>query len=357
MHGPPCPGLNPGSFVWITPDSTPYYGKSQTIKADASHTGEWRLLILTPKGCYEEHRFNITVGSCCISNPNFTTIGGSCNPISFKNLSTGITNHVSTIWNFGDGTISNELNPTHSYNVSTPTPFNVCLTMLFEDGQGESCCEQVCQVVQVCPSDCEAHAVFDYTHTGSPNVILFSGLSTGNGTICKYEWNFGDGVIHTIKGPGPWNVWHSFIGPGPWWVCLTVTNCTTNAAGQAIECTDTKCMWVYPPMFKDDGQAKASDEQPGLTVVAAQNTQLGDSKGFSVYPNPSNGSFSVSLDKRSGPYQVVVRDAQAREVYRKEHLFGNDAVKITLSDAAVGVYSVEIGNDTEKLIRQVTITK
>jgi PKD repeat protein len=53
-------------------------------------------------------------------------------------------NNLSYSWNFGDGTVSNQQYPTHTYN--SPGIYNICLTIT--DGNG-NCTDQYCQSIQV----------------------------------------------------------------------------------------------------------------------------------------------------------------------------------------------------------------
>lgn len=369
------PGTCPGAvYTWVSPDNISYPGKEHSITngnpitATALHTGEWTLQIQLPnKNCPEEHKFFIKVGSCCWSNPSFTWSG--CNPVTFNNTSTGNANLVGVLWNFGDGTTSDQMNPTHTYNNVVVTPpqttatKTVCLTMIYEDDQGETCCERECLAVEVCPDECAMEADFDVSYIGGPNhTFYFHDLSSGSGgttsyNFCEYTWNFGDGT--PIYKHGPYSTMqHSFVGPGPWFVCVTVKNCTINANGVPIECEDTKCMWVYPPSTLPAPDASTSTQEktpnPGETLV---NMSI-DPKTFIVYPNPNQGSFSIDLRDKKGDYNVIVRDIQGREVYNHKHTFkSNSAIKIYLENVTNGIYSVEVINEHEKLIKQIIITR
>ncbi len=353
------PGTCPGTtFNWIEPNGvTSHGGQSPTtiLPAHALHTGEWTLQVFVPgKNCPEEHKFFITVGSCCISNPSFYFSG--CNPVTFTNTSTGFSSHVGTLWSFGDGSTSGQLNPIHTYNVINNQGFEVCLTMLYEDDQGETCCERFCQDVEVCPKSCAVIADFTTSPVaGSIGEFDFTDASSFNGTVCDYLWEFGDGtLIHTTLP----TIRHTYSAatPGPWWVCLTVTNCIYNAAGVEIErCSSKKCMWLYPVEGKRSAGDISEGDQPEPDMPGNGNSI--NEKGLTVYPNPNYGNFALSLDQQTGTYQVVVRDKLGREVYNREHVFTDAPVKIILKDVSDGIYSVEVVNENEKFVQQITITR
>jgi len=341
-----CPQIGFNDYVWIDPLNRTYTGRIQNLVATSTHTGIWTLAIYnSKKGCSEELEFLISVGSCCISNPGFTFTG--CNPVTFTNNSTGITLHTATLWNFGDGTSSNQFSPTHSYNVTSATVKNVCLTMMYQDSQSHSCCKRICQPVPVCPNPCAVVADFNFSQLpGAVNTFDFTDASTGTGTLCEYEWEFGDGSTTIVYSP---NISHFYSTPGPWWVCLTTTNCIYDAAGKEIgRCTNKKCKWVYPPEGKKDpitGNPESEEQIPNQANI------------LNIYPNPNAGDFVISLHNRKGEYQVIIRDKLGREVYRHLHTFAANPINIALQDIAPGIYTVEVKNDTEKFIEQISVSK
>lgn len=359
----PCAGA---TYQWVDPQgntypSTPSSTTFQSISpADATHTGEWTLRVTIPSGCVDELKFPITVGSCCISSPDFT-FNNNTNPMSFTYTGTGITNLKSTLWNFGDGNSSTLNNPIHTFNTPKDSVFTVCLTTLFEDAQGEGCCNQKCTTVKVPanPNTCIVNPDFSFAPiSGWGNTFNFTDLSSGSGTICDYFWDFDDGTPVLQGSPSPRHQFVMAANPGPWKVCLTVVNCVYDAGGNLSKsCTATKCQWVYPvPTMPKPGTGVAPGQnqaQPPLSTTGGQ----GDDKRLTVYPNPNSGSFSLNLDKRAGNYTVVIRDVHGREVYNREQLFNGAPVLITLNDVSDGVYSVEVKNGREKFIQQVSITR
>jgi gliding motility-associated-like protein len=74
-------------------------------------------------GCKSNYSFNVatpTLGSPSfnVSSFAYTTYGlySINDPIQFTNTATG--DYISMIWDFGDGTFSNELNPLHTFNIA-----------------------------------------------------------------------------------------------------------------------------------------------------------------------------------------------------------------------------------------------
>lgn len=121
-------------------------------------------------------------------------------------------------WDFGDGSISQQENPEHTY--AEPGTYTVCLAV------GSVCgTDEQCMSVTV---NCEL-PTSQYSYTTTNLTASFTDLSTGSPT--SWSWTFGDGVIATAQNPT-----HHFNQDGTYTVCLT----TANECGDG----DTKCRTV-----------------------------------------------------------------------------------------------------------------
>lgn len=148
-------------------------------------------------------------------------------------------------WDFGDGTTSNEPNPTHIYikpltKDSMKVMYNpfrtICLTIKTADG----CKVNLCQTVQVFdynpePEKCPVY--FKYYQNNDvvsiPEVVPIQLVDVSEGDILSRLWQFEDGTTSTEKEP---LVSFSIFQPVHK-VCLTVTF--------ADSCTNTFCDAVY----------------------------------------------------------------------------------------------------------------
>ncbi len=126
--------------------------------------------------------------------------------IPFTDLtSTNVGSLVSWDWNFGDGTLSNVQNPTHSYAQSGL--YNVSLTATTDNG----CYATYSATVDVNPipnTSFTAPQVCDQNSTQFINTTLFPP------TIGSWTWDFGDGsaidntnwsTVHTYSAPNTYN--------------------------------------------------------------------------------------------------------------------------------------------------------
>ncbi|MEI6436135.1 MAG: PKD domain-containing protein, partial [Bacteroidota bacterium] len=131
---------------------------------------------------------------------------------------------VSHFWEFGDGTNSTAVNPSHLY--ATTGVFNVKLTVANSLG---------CQKDTIIPVTVLGKPIASFTYS-SPNCagdsVQFNDFSTTpHGYIEKWIWNFGDGTpLKTVIFPENPNVKHMFLNGGTFNVTLTITttdNCET----------------------------------------------------------------------------------------------------------------------------------
>jgi hypothetical protein len=76
--------------------------------------------------------------------------------------------------------------------------------------------------------------------------------------------------------------------------------------------------------------------------VSASTTELGS---IALYPNPSNGQFTVNINSITDATAVItVIDAQGRQVLNQTEKLdkGNNAVAVHLKDATTGIYMLKV---------------
>jgi PKD repeat protein len=120
---------------------------------------------------------------------------------------------VAWSWDFGDGTTSNEQNPTHSYSGAGSNL--VTLTVFDNDGGSNTTSKTVVVVENQKPV-----AEFSYT-PDNPNVgepVTFKDRSSDpDGSIAAWDWNFGDGTTSSEM-----NHNHIYMSPGTYTITLKV---------------------------------------------------------------------------------------------------------------------------------------
>jgi PKD repeat protein len=143
--------------------------------------------------------------------------------IGFENLSFPVSYSTFWLWDFGDGTTSNDFEPLHEYTQSGM--YNVCLTMV--DSMA-ACTSVFCLDVWVGGNQGDCQAMFTWFPEGFS--VAFTDLSIGKPDT--WSWNFGDGTSS-----GEQNPVHSWNAPGTFQVCLTIFNDST-------QCQSTYCDYI-----------------------------------------------------------------------------------------------------------------
>ncbi|MCF8347698.1 MAG: PKD domain-containing protein [Bacteroidales bacterium] len=144
--------------------------------------------------------------------PDSGNPSGNLNTYQFVDISTG--NIGSWAWDFGDGYVSTDQNPIHTFGAAGV--YEVCLTVQLGDICESTTCQNI--VVQNDTTPCIAQFVHypDFSQNDLNLTIQFQDMSYGN--ITGWFWDFGDGFESTEQNP-----LHTFPDYGVYHVCLTIT--------------------------------------------------------------------------------------------------------------------------------------
>jgi PKD repeat protein len=132
---------------------------------------------------------------------------------TFTDLSYFTGTNVEYTWDFGDGTVSYEKNPVHTY--VSPGVYTVSLTVADENGEDTEIKESLIAVGAAAP----LHAEFTATNRNTASTwtnVAFTDQSSGS--ITSWLWNFGDGTTSTQQNPSK-----RYSVGGIYTVTLTVT--------------------------------------------------------------------------------------------------------------------------------------
>ncbi|WP_416866762.1 MAG: Ig-like domain-containing protein [Imperialibacter sp.] len=219
--------------------------------------------------------FSITPGSKCKNDE-----------VTFVNLSTG--SIVDYLWDFGDGTTSDEINPTHTY--TTPGTFTVILTATDAGGLTDSYNKSY--IVR------PPAANFDLSPAiglGAPKTIFFTDQSVLPDT---WQWNFGDGGTSTAQNPI-----HSFTSVGDFNVRLTVVDTVYGCSDyveKAVKIVQLGADFTGSSLFGCGPlTANFTDASTSSSVITSWAWNFGDG-GTSSDQNPSHkydspGTYTVAL--------------------------------------------------------------
>lgn len=136
----------------------------------------------------------------------FTNTSGSL----FITFTNGSTNIQSAYWQFGDGSTSSNLSPTHTYAVAGK--YTVTLKVVSEAGYVDVAAKSVIAAIPAVAAFSSATAFGLHT--------IFTNVSTSvdSNAVAPFMWDFGDGTTATAKNPD-----HKFPAYGTYNVKLTIT--------------------------------------------------------------------------------------------------------------------------------------
>ncbi|MEQ1554521.1 MAG: PKD domain-containing protein, partial [Ferruginibacter sp.] len=163
------------------------------------------------------------------------------NILHFTNLTPGYLPTDSITWTFGDGTISHDVNPNHTYTVAGN--YNVCLKIIRYTTAGSTpCIREYCKVITVVlpPPVCTLSANFTWYRDSlvtTPNSYHFTNTTFVLNSSDSIRWTFGDGTTSNQVNPN-----HAFTSTGTYNVCLRVIK--RNANGSLSNCNSEKCYTV-----------------------------------------------------------------------------------------------------------------
>jgi len=167
-----------------------------------------------------------------VANFNWTSTAATPLVIAFHNLSVPLTSADSVRWTFGDGTVSYDVNPTHTYTQGGT--YTVCLRVKKNNSPAGTtpCVSEICKTVTIV-APCSIPASFTM-HRDSVNIrkVYFNNTTIAPTATATAVWHFGDGTTAST-----WNAVHEYAQAGTYRVCLTVTfapNCVKETCDTVV---------------------------------------------------------------------------------------------------------------------------
>ncbi len=204
-------------------------------------------------------------------------------------------NITSYTWDFGDGTTSTDVNPTHTY--TQPGQYTVLLVV--SDGTTQS---EATNPVTITPA-LQAAFVANPSQVQIGEAVAFDS-TTSTGSITSYAWDFGDGTTSTEPNPT-----HAYQAPGTFVVRLTVSDGTTQSETESAVTVQAGLQAVFairPPQV-NVGELVAFDSNETTGNVVSYSWEFGDGT-TSTEPNPTHtyqapGDYAVRLVVSDGTTQ------------------------------------------------------
>ncbi len=202
-------------------------------------------------------------------------------------------------WDFGDGTLSNEMEPSHMYN--TEGTYKVTLTVVDINNYTN----KISHNIEINPLPIPN---FEYDAPSCSNLeTQFTDFSnTTKGYVTVWHYDFGDGNEQTINFPDNPNVSHQYTNPGVYTVILTVTNSVgcSNSISRDIVVVPSPVANFDMSSFCLSGSATFEDlsqDNSGGNIVRWE-WDFGDPE--SGVDNTSNLQTPTHKYENSGSYEV-----------------------------------------------------
>jgi PKD repeat protein len=237
----------------------------------------------------------IVISSFPAPDASFSYVGDP--DVAFTDLSTG--GPTTWLWNFDDGDVSTEQNPTHDF--ASNGVFNVCLSVTAPGGS-----DTYCQDITI--SENPSAPVADYSYEITGYNVEFTDLSTNEPD--DWYWNFDDGNISGLQNPA-----HEFVNPGTYNVCLRVTN----EVGFTEIC-----------------------KQIGIAVGINQESLT----NIEVYPNPTTESLNITIPNLTEQVTLEVINALGQKVATPIIVNGINYFTLDVKSLAAGTYIISVHNST-----------
>lgn len=274
-----------------------------TYVASGSYTV--KLITVSSKGCMDTMVKENLVSVGSISS-GFNSPATVCVGQSFSLNNTSDPTPGEAMWNFGDGTTSELINPVKAYN--EPGSYMIKLVNNFG-----GCLDSTLKRIEIIPNPKPAFSAPQTIGCKAPFIVNFTNETTGNN---NYKWLFGDGSTSTDRQPQ-----HTYRDTGNY----SVTLISFNENG----CSDTTILQhfikIQKPSIIVNSQSKAGclplEFSPTATVISSEPVttylwKFGDgTTSNNIRPTHvynSAGSFDVTLiiTTQSGcSDSVVVKDA------------------------------------------------
>jgi len=194
-----------------------------------SQEGEY-LTVLTIIGdsCNSEFELLVKVeNDSSICDAYFTFTQGVA-PLSIEFADASIGNVDNWTWDFGDGNISYEQNPIHTFD--SEGVYSVSLFIETDDFCSSNYMEYI--FVEVDTNFCNAtfNIALD-TLNNIPNTYIFTDYSEGE--IDSWYWDFGDGAFSFEQNPV-----HVYSDGGTYYPCLTISSLQGDTTCSSTDCND-----------------------------------------------------------------------------------------------------------------------
>jgi len=301
---------SPNTVTWVFGDSSTATGNTVTHIFAQPGVYTVCMYISSGNGCSSDSCGTVVISANpqpCNLIAGFTYIATSAvNTFAFVNTTNGYAAGDSIRWNFGDGTVSYDNNPTHTYGA--PGNYQVCLWIKKNPtALGTApCVAELCYGVIV-SNPCNLAPSFTYQISPNQNNSFVFSNTTLTANAPYVTWSFGDSTFDNGN-----VVTHTFSNPGTYLVCMHVTINNTCSADTCIAITVNGNTQPCNLTAGFNWQNTPQNSTTGSNAVYFLNTTTGYTTGDNILWTFGDGTTSDQMNpvhtfSGSGPYNVCLR--------------------------------------------------
>ncbi|MFI0490156.1 T9SS type A sorting domain-containing protein [Flavobacterium sp.] len=119
--------------------------------------------------------------------------------------------------------------------------------------------------------------------------------------------------------------------------------------------TSLNVIAAYGPGTFDITQEHANKNLGTVTFSALGVEDFASLDKISLYPNPSNGVFTITKNSTTTISKISIYDANAKLLKDLDVKAVNENGSVNLSELSIGIYFMEISNDTDKTVKKIII--
>ncbi len=287
----------------------------------------------------------ITTNTCNL-NASFTTSNTGSGTVLFNSTSTGVNSNCTYSWYFGDGNYVPNGSSSISHTYAGGGLYTAYLVVM-DTTSNFSCVDSVSTTFSVTGLPCVANSNFSLTPSGTPQYWFATPDYPWNVTGALWSW--GDGSYSNTLYTS-----HNYSVAGTYTICLTVT---VSCGATASTCTSYAIYRTSSPT-QDMSMISVNVVAPGTVtgLLAASREEL----NYSIYPNPTNGNFSLNMDGlKSADAKIAVYNLVGELVYSAQAGTDNGSLAkdIQLNDVSNGVYFIKVSAGNKVFTKKVIVNK
>ncbi len=325
-------GTAPFTYSWNFGDAS-MTSSLQNPSHNYSTTGAYgvTLTVTDSRAVTCTYYDTVYVNNC---NSYFTSSAGSNGSVSFTNQSSPLNAALINLsWNFGDGSFSNAIHPTHTYLMSGV--YTVTLNYFDSLTNCSSTYSDSIAVQIGTANSCNASFTKVKDSSVAFGVVLYN--TSSNFGSHFYTWDFGDGI--TGSGRTPIHQYQSF---GSYVVCLTITDSILN-------CTSTYCDTVGMDSL---GNLKTGFGIRVVNPTSVGLTEVNDLNSVNLYPNPATNQISLDLTSVQSSLNIRMMDISGRIVMEQINQNPGMIKNFEIASLESGLYFMVLNNGSSQEIKK-----